>query len=321
MESYQKVCQMSREEAQKVDPNNVAYYTLTDGTIIHIKNETQKSPQTRFKSVKQTIGQKRQTSTNYRNIYRNLNEASNSKRQFQTSVGKRKVYRQSQNILLNQNQSQKQAQKEKTQQKKTITSKLYIRNKNRGNILQPGDNYGLYISGEKKNYIPKCTCNYQIQNGYINYNAKLVDTTIVDNQMINQLQLKCLIHSLPNQREVIQKRHFYKLVEAIPIIVTNNNTQANFEQYNNISYMPGRSRSQNFRKNLNMNQQYFQNIKKNDNLSKRLTQNMSKYGNNSISTYEEESQENKYQRGGDEFYNNIGFKNSQQSLYCTCGYP
>ena len=39
MEDSQKVRQMTQKEVSQIDANQVAYYTLTDGTIVKIKKE------------------------------------------------------------------------------------------------------------------------------------------------------------------------------------------------------------------------------------------------------------------------------------------
>ena len=274
----QKVRQLSQKEVEEIDVNDIAYYTLTDGTIVHIKNEgTGRPPKRSYQPKKQLMIKSKQANTYSKYKYQNQNTFSAKNKRVYTSIGKNRTYQQprSQFMTLNRyrhqyqknqkNQKKEQSKNEKNSQKKPlVSSRIITRTKRPGNILQPGDNYGYYVSGKQKslNYSQNqqrqlnnvCTCNNQMLLGSINCNAQLLNGQIVDNQLLDQLNLKYL--SLSGNQIInggVMKKQLYKLVEAIPTTLADvslmqiQNLKTINCQHNLNNYIIGRSRSQNFR--------------------------------------------------------------------------
>ena len=337
MNALQKVSQMSQQEVQGIDPKNVAYYTLTDGTIVHIKDESSRQAQKRqFKRPNLNISQSRKSASKTKYFKnQNIYTVKNSRYQTSNSVGRKRLYQRPKFISIYQYQKKKklqpqteQPQNEKKVQKKLNTSsRIIIRNKKPNNMLQPGDNYGYYDSNNP-NYSGyrqtlTCICNSQIPFESINCNAKLIDGEVIDDQLIEQLQLKYLTNSpyiTINQYGTINKKKLYKLVQAIPVPNTDNalynqsNSQIIFKQYNNNNSL-GRSQSVSFKKKSFMNKKYTQNSYLNSSNG-----NFRYYNRNQSQNGGEEYQRNFYQ-GGDEYYNNsFKFSNASQgnNLYCSC---
>ena len=164
-----------------------------------------------------------------------------------------------------------------------LDNMVQIQNEDNQNILQPGDNYGYYISGQERNIVQPhpqpqpqpqqqeyCTCNRQISQraqGILNYNAHLINAEATDSN-INQLGLKNIsqFDNQTLQQGQINKRQLYKLVTAVPIIVRDNkrvksrnqkiNNQMHLHDYNSNTYMIGKSKHQSEMRRMGMGMNY-----------------------------------------------------------------
>lgn len=199
MEDVVNYRQISPQEAASLDINNIAYYTLVDGSIARIKRDGET-------------------------------------KDFQNSGEK---------IVMQYSQSSGEEEQVKKQFQNDSQNK---------NILQPGENYGYYISKKRDNIAPpkqqqfqqkqKCTCSRQVPIGYMNYNAKLINLQIAENQIIGHLNMSN--PSFPGPQFIqeggpMKKVQLYKLVHAIPVRLSDNsgkqfvnqntNSHINFQQY------------------------------------------------------------------------------------------
>ena len=346
MNTLQKVRQMSQQEVQGIDPKNVAFYTLTDGTIVHIKNEGSRIGQKRIlrrQNLNMSQNKKYTSKSKYNFKNQNIYTVKNSRYK---SAGRKRLYQRPKFItinqyryqpkkqLQNQYQQKKQIQNEKKVQKKqNSSSRVIIRNKKPNNFLQPGANYGYYDSNNpnysRNRQNPTCTCISQLPVGSINCNAKLINGQVVDEQLIEQLDLKYLTNSpyiTINQFGGINKKQLYKLVQAIPVPNNDNalynlsNSQIIFNQSNINNYM-GRSQSVNLKKKKYMNQIYTQNSDLN------ISNGNFRYYNRKQTQNGSEGFQGNYYQGGEEYYNNsFKFSNASQvrstavgnNLYCSC---
>lgn len=345
MNTLQKVRQISQEEVQGIDPKNVAFYTLTDGTIVHIKNEgsgVAQKRQFRRQNLNMSQNKKYTSKSKYNFKNQNIYTVKNSRYK---SAGRKRLYQRPKFITINQyryqpkkqpqNQYQQKEQlksEKKVQKKLNASSRVIIRNKRPNNILQPGANYGYYNSNNpnysRNRQNPTCTCISQLPVGSINCNAKLINGQVVDEQLIEQLDLKYLTNSpyiTLNQFGGINKKQLYKLVQAIPVPNNDNalynlsNSQIIFNQSNINNYM-GRSQSVNLKKKSFMKQKYSQNSDLNISNG-----NFRYYNRNQSQNGGEGFQDNLYQ-GGEYYNNSFKFSNASQvkssvvgnSLYCSC---
>ena len=345
MSTLQRVRQMSQQEVAGIDPKNVSYYTLTDGTIVHIKNEDPgqaRRRQFQRQNIYMSQAQKSNSKSKYNFKNQNIYTVKSSRFHSSNSVGKKRLYKRPRFITINQYQKKQpqyppkkeQPQNEKKVQKQlNSSSRIIIRNKKSNNFLQPGDNYGYYNSNNpnysriRQNSI--CTCKSQMPVGYINYNAKLINGQVIDDQLIEQLELKYLTNSpyvTLNQFGGINKKQLYKLVQALPVpntddaLYNQSNSQIIFKQYKSNNYI-GRPQSVNIREKSFINQKYTQNDLNTSNGNFRyFNRNESQNGG------QEEFQESVYQ-GGEEYYNtsfkvsNVSQRKSNvvgNSLYCSC---
>ena len=106
MNALQKVSQMSQQEVQGIDPKNVAYYTLTDGTIVHIKDESSgQAPKRQFQRPNLNISQSRK-SVSKAKYFKNQNiyTVKNSRYQTSNSVGRKRLYQRPKFITIYQYQ-------------------------------------------------------------------------------------------------------------------------------------------------------------------------------------------------------------------------
>ena len=272
MEPIQKVRQISQKEVREIDANNVDFFTLTDGTIVRIKSEGETS----YGSGNQIKGGKPNLTQ--------INEISgeegiNSKEIKASKEESNQMNQQEQNILSSQYQQKVQIQnqqvsniKENFQVKTNLTSGNEAIDQNSDEILQPGDNYGYYISNDGGNIIQtkknqKCTCNHQLPQGAFLYNAHLIDAEIIENQLVNELELKNLSQSETQifQQGPTKRKKLFKLIEAIPIIINDignqatnqntTNTQINFQQSNINTLDVEKYRLQNMKQKMGMNYQ------------------------------------------------------------------
>ena len=135
----QKVRQLSQKEVEEIDVNDIAYYTLTDGTIVHIKNEgTGRPPKRSYQPKKQLMTKSKQANTYSKYKYQNQNTFSAKNKRVYTSIGKNRTYQQprSQFMTLNRyrhqyqknqkNQKKEQSKNEKNSQKKPLVSSRII---------------------------------------------------------------------------------------------------------------------------------------------------------------------------------------------------
>ena len=275
MEPIQKVRQISQKEAREIDANNVDFFTLTDGTIVRIKGEGESS----YGSGAQIKGGEP--------ILSQINEISgeegiNSK-EIKASIEKsNQMKQQEQNILPSQYQQKVQIPNQQVsnireednnfQVKTSLISGNEGLSQNTDEILQPGDNYGYYISNNGGNIVQsqknqRCTCNHQLPQGAFLYNAHLIDAEIIENQLVNELELKNISQSETQifQQGPTKRKKLFKLIEAVPIIVTDigkqsmsqntTNTQINFPQSNSNTFAVEKYRVQNMKQRMGMNYQ------------------------------------------------------------------
>lgn len=285
----EKVRQISQKEASQIDVNNVDYFTLTDGTIIKIKKEGGESSGAQLQEQGQYINQNIQNSASdyqEQSQYQQTNEYQN-------------------NYELNSNASRQM-------QNQARNSKV---------ILNPGENYGYYMSNEGENVYQSQqnleSNYYQAQQDYLNYNAKLIDAQTCDYQILNQLQLKNLSLSGPTFFRYGPKRQLYKLVTAIPVRINNStgttlksNTQVNVQQYN--TYMANNSKNQGLKQEAGMDYKEKEKLNQNKTIQLKLGKNFSfnpKY-EEEINEYEREE----YQNQNMENNNNTG----GQDICPTC---
>ena len=57
MEEPEKIRQLTQKEVSQIDANQVAYYTLTDGTIVRIKREDENEGAGQSQNEQQFLGQ------------------------------------------------------------------------------------------------------------------------------------------------------------------------------------------------------------------------------------------------------------------------
>ena len=196
------------------------------------------------------------------------------------------------------------------------------------NILNAGENYGYYMSKEGVNIsqpqeqLQQCTCGHQLPRGYLNYNAKLINAQILYNQNLTQFKsLSSSIQTFQQAQGQMKKRKLYKLVEAIPVrlsdivgkqsINQNTNTQAYFQNKIN-SYIAETSLNQNIQEEMVVDSQT-------QNTLNQLNQNSSNFNKETMAQYNQQQQfeqqefkENVYQGEG------VMNGNQQQIEYCTC---
>ena len=282
MEPVQKVRQISQKEVKEIDANNVDFFTLTDGTIIRIKGKEEVLYGTGVKNKEREaiLTQNNEINGEEGVKVQSKNHFSTQKEIQTTKEESNQINQQEQNILSSQYQQEVQIQNEQVTNKKEKESNFQINSnltsgnealvQNTDEILQPGDNYGYYLSNDRGNIVQtqknqKCTCNLQLPQGSY-YNAHLIDVEIVENQLINELDLKNFSQTETQifQQGLTKRKKLFKLVEAVPIIVTdigkqytnqNNNAQINFQQSNNNTYVVQNYRLQNLRKKMGMNYQ------------------------------------------------------------------
>lgn len=291
MESSAQVKLVTQEEANQIDINDVKYYTLTDGTIIRIKGEEDNKEEPEIRFDEQVSSQKNQNEDIKIQSQKQLLEENN---EIQTSIEQtHQNKRQEQNPNISSNQYQYQYQPEEKNQrqnhqilnfdqknnnlKKNTNLNSGIKNqRNQGEILEPGENYGYFISPKIRNNNTNTSKNntnnnYKLLNqntlyddchilnqGYINANAHLIDAEAIQGPILSQLEFKDLAQSGPQiyQQGPIVRRKLYKLVEAVPIEFKDaygnqfmnqknkNNILLNLQKYNYNTYLVEKSRKQ-----------------------------------------------------------------------------
>lgn len=362
MEGSNKVRLISQKEASEIDANNVEYFTLTDGTIIHIKKEGEEEQLINNQyqgNEQQVLAQNQEIGGEEQKYYQAQNELLGQNAEIQDSIGANQIKQQGQNYILNQYQKESQIQTQtQNQQILTENENQYQMNgelssDNQG-ILGPGNNYGYYISGgnnkfsQKQYQAQQCTCNYTIPQGFLNYNAYLINAQIGSKHLIGQLGLKNLALSQPQfyQQGQMRRRQLYKLVVAYPAKINsvggevkneNINNQINSQQYNTNAYLIEKSNlRQKMEMNLNSQGQSNQIVAtqnysaQNNSLNQRIEQNNQQYGvgsyrfeqsgqiegdyctcdQNQVQMQQGKFQENEYQDGEE--------LNDQNIEYCNC---
>lgn len=307
MENSENVVKVSLEEASKIDANEIAYYTLTDGTIIRVKREGEEAYGEQSQGQEKNISQKQnvQSRAKKSNIYiqeqnaelQNSYEANQMSQQSSSNKYQEQSQFQNQQVLSsseNKNNSQ-------------INSGMKTNVQYSEQILQPGVNYGYYISGgdDQGNHVQR----QQIQNNqqsqcFLSYNAKLINAEVCDDQLFNQLNLQNLSLSgaqIVQQGGQFKKRQLYKLIHAIPVNLNELsgeqtiNTQMSMQQYNNDTYKVEKLRHQNFKQKMGMNYQgqnnYNINVGKNFSFKDNYLQNQINSG--SYAQYGQKSQTQK----------------------------
>ena len=267
MDKSENVVKISLEEASKIDANEIAFYTLTDGTIIRVKREGEEAYGEQSQGQDKNISQKQnvQSSSKKNNIY-----IQEQKAELQNNYEANQMSQQSSS---NKYQEQSQIQNQQVLSSSENENNLQINSgiqenaQYSGQILQPGVNYGYYISGgdAQRNYVQKQQIQYNQQpQGFLSYNAKLINAEICDDQLFNQLNLQNLSLSgaqIVQQGGQFKKRQLYKLIHAIPVNLSELtgtetiNTQMSMQQYNNDTYRVEKLRHQNFKQKMGMNSQ------------------------------------------------------------------
>ena len=282
----ENVCHLTPQEAASINANDVAYYTLLDGTVVRIKQEGENE---NGEGVQSQGGEQMAM-------------------QYNQNVGEEDF---------------------KTQQYQE--SQIQFQNQNK-EILQPGENYGYYMLNEGGN-IPQsqqqCTCPLQSPQGYLNYNAKLINVQVYHNQRLNQFKSLTLSNAQTFQQGQgqMKKRQLYKLVEAIPVrlsdiygkqfINQNTNSQVYFQQNNTNTYMAENAMNQNTQEEIGMaSQTQIQNTQNQLNQNSVSLNKEEMAQNNQQQFEQQEYQENVYQGEEGEGVMN---GNEQQNEYCTCG--
>ena len=287
MEGTENVCHLSPQEAASINANDVAFYTLLDGTVVRIKQEGENES---GEGVQSQGGE--QTAMQYN---QNIGKEDFKIQQYQESQ-----------IQQNENQNKE--------------------------ILQPGVNYGYYMANEGGN-IPEsqqqCTCALQSTQGYLNYNAKLINVQVFHSQRLNQFKSLTLSNEQTFQQGQgqMKKKQLYKLVEAIPVrlsdiggkqfINQNTNSQVYFQQNKTNTYITENAMNQNTQEEMGMaSQTQIQNTQNQLNQNSASLNKEEIAQNNQQQFEQQEYQENVYQGEEGEGVMN---GNEQQIEYCTCG--
>lgn len=281
MEEPNNVRFISQKEASQIDANNVDYYTLTDGTIIHIKREGEEG---------QLIGEKNQGQEQQKIAQSQEIEGEGQQIQNQFINQNIEIQNSTESNQINQQYQQQSQIKTQNQQILTESENQYqingqinsnLKYQGKEEILQPVNNDGYFNRNIPQNQNQQCTCNHNISQGY--YNAQLIDAQIGQKYIISQLGLKNLALSGPQfcQQGQIRRRQLYKLVEAYPIRINdimrnqNTNVQINSQQYNSNTYLTEQSRYQNMKQKMEMNMNSQEQINQNNIIQNKTVQNVS----------------------------------------------
>ena len=166
MESSAQVKLVTQEEANQIDINDVKYYTLTDGTIIRIKDEEDNKEEPEIRFDEQVSSQKNQNEDINIQSQKQLLEENNEIQTSKEQTHQNKREEQNPNISSNQYQYQYQPEEKIQRQnhqilnfdqknnnlKKNTNLNSGIKNqRNQGEILEPGENYGYFISPKIRN--------------------------------------------------------------------------------------------------------------------------------------------------------------------------
>ena len=271
MEEPEKIRQLTQKEVSQIDANQVAYYTLTDGTIVRIKREDENEGAGQSQNEQQFLGQNQSMGVEEQAVAQNENISPEKYQETQNSIELNQINQQEQNTLPNEYQEQQQINQEENYQMNTnlnpVMQTQTENNQTIQSILQPGDNYGYYNSNARQNTIqnhqPQCTCAYQMPQGYLNYNANIINAQEAGYQM-NQLGLNVL-RPFGNQMYLqgqTPRRQLYKLVTAIPVKLSDvrgvrlmeqkTNSQIQLHSFNSNTYVVGNAQHQNELRRMGM---------------------------------------------------------------------
>ena len=282
MEGTQDVRHLSPQEVASINTNDVAFYTLLDGTVVRIKQKDE------------------------------------------NAIGEGVQFQDGEQIPIEYNQN---AGEEDFKIQQNQESNIQLQNE----MLQPGEKFGYYMPNEGGN-IPQsqqlCTCEYQSPEGYLNYNAKLINVQVFHNQRLNQFKTLSLSNAQTFQQGQgqMKKRQLYKLVEAIPVrlsdiagkqfINQNTNSQVYFQQNNTNTYITENASNQNTQKKIGIDSQtQIQNTQNQLNQNSASLNKEEMAQNNQQQIEQQEYQENVYQGKEGE---GVMTGNEQQIEYCTC---
>lgn len=223
MEETQKACQLSQKEISQIDIKQIAFYTLKDGTILQIKQEKENTNEEQLNNNQQLPEENQQENQqeNLEQIQETQNNQINEQEQnLESNEYQEQVQIESQNQYQEQGEEQIQVREQEEEQEQQINTDINynIQNTQDIPILEPGENYGLYISGENNQPQPQlnnftCTCRNQAQipNARLINVQKAVNQT---NQYYNNYSEQYGTQSY--QQGPIYRKQFYKLVTAIP---------------------------------------------------------------------------------------------------------
>lgn len=235
MEETQKACQLSQKEISQIDIKQIAFYTLKDGTILQIKQEKENTNEEQLNNNQQLPEENQQENQqeNLEQIQETQNNQINEQEQnLESNEYQEQVQIESQNQYQEQGEEQIQVREQEEEQEQKILNQgeenvnspintdinYNIQNTQDIPILEPGENYGLYISGENNQPQPQlnnftCTCRNQAQipNARLINVQKAVNQT---NQYYNNYSEQYGTQSY--QQGPIYRKQFYKLVTAIP---------------------------------------------------------------------------------------------------------
>ena len=106
MEESQKVRQLTQKEVSQIDANQVAYYTLTDGTIIRIKKDDENAEAGQSQNEQQFVAQNQSSGVQEQALAQNENESPVKYQENQNTMEANQINQQEQITLSNQYQDQ-----------------------------------------------------------------------------------------------------------------------------------------------------------------------------------------------------------------------
>ena len=101
MEESQKIRKITQKEASQINANDVAYYTLTDGTIVHIKREEEgASGAGQLQNAQQFEGENKFSGAEEQPLIQNQNELVQQYQEIENTTEDNQVIQQEQNVAL-----------------------------------------------------------------------------------------------------------------------------------------------------------------------------------------------------------------------------
>ena len=227
MEEVQKVRQVTQSEAKEIDTSKISYFTLIDGTVVVVKRnekeglnqqvpmvESQKEEDAKFQleNKSKNVEQEIQIQSQNEQLISENNDTNNilpNQINQQNNLSNQEYPEQDQI----QNQSPNQQFLSGSENEKISKISSYISSgfqnqskiKNNREIMDEGENYGFFYTAVVKNNTMKTS------------NQK--NTPIKNNKNISQ-----------TQKQPPKKRQLYKLVEAIPVKLSEYGTIPLFDQ-------------------------------------------------------------------------------------------